>query len=54
MNHETDSADVETVARQLRQARVIHGITILLAEHPELSEVLPGASLIDESVRWSA
>ena len=54
MDHESDSADVETVARQLRQARVIHGITVLLAEHPELRDVLPGANLIDESVRWSA
>ena len=48
------ASDLEAAAREIRQARIIHGITVVLAEHPDLRGVLPGADLIDESVRWCA
>jgi hypothetical protein len=36
------------------EAEVLLGLTRVLAERPELREVLPRAAVMDEALRWCA
>jgi len=36
------------------EARLRFGLSEVLAERPELRDILPRAAMMDEAVRWSA